>query len=125
MTMILLRIALVFAVCTGTTLAAGISGDAKRGRRIHLGEETIAGVAACTTCHGKDANQTLAPTFPRLAGQYPDYLARTLSGYKDGTRKNAVMQPMASAMSKKDIDDVSVYFGSLKGDLDDLSKAPK
>jgi cytochrome c553 len=118
-----LRAAVGFALALSATsaLAANVTGDAERGRRIHLGEETIPGVAACNTCHGVDGDKTQAPTFPRLAGQYPEYLVHALEGYKSGTRKNAVMQPMASALSRKDMEDLSVYFGSLQGTLDDLA----
>ncbi len=99
-----------------------VAGDAERGRRLHTGEESIPGVAACNGCHGTDGNQTQAPTFPRIAGQYPDYLLHSLQAYKSGARKNAVMQPMASALSSKDMEDLATYFGSLAGDLEDLRK---
>lgn len=102
--------------------AANVAGDGERGRRLHTGEETIPGVAACNTCHGTDGNQTQAPTFPRIAGQYPEYLVHALQAYKSGARKNAVMQPMASMLSTTDMNDLATYFGSLPGDLEDLSK---
>lgn len=114
-------VGLALALAASASFAANVTGDAERGRRIHLGEEAIPGVAACHTCHGQDGDKTQAPTFPRLAGQYPDYLLHALEGYKSGARKNAVMQPMASALSRKDMQDLAVYFGSLKGTLDDLS----
>ena len=102
--------------------AANVDGDVERGRRIHSGEETIPGVAACSSCHGADANQTIAPMYPRLAGQYPDYLVHTLQAYKSGARKSAVMQPTATALSERDMADVAAYFGSLNGSIDDLSR---
>lgn len=101
--------------------AANVTGDAERGRRIHTGEEAIEGVAACQSCHGVDANQTISPTFPRLAGQYADYLVHALRAYRDGGRDNAVMYPIASRLSDRDIRDLAVYYESLRGDLSDLS----
>jgi cytochrome c553 len=50
--------------------------------------------------------------YPILAGQYPDYLSHALSSYKSGTRNNAIMKSFAAALSDKDIDDISAYFGS-------------
>ncbi|MDE1961924.1 MAG: c-type cytochrome, partial [Xanthomonadaceae bacterium] len=44
----------------------------------------------CAACHGADGNST-APIYPRLAGQYHDYLARALHEYKSGARQNAIM----------------------------------
>jgi cytochrome c553 len=105
----------------GTAIAANVTGDAERGKRIHSGEETIEGLAACHTCHGQDANQTISPTFPRLAGQYADYLVHALESYKNGTRNNAVMYPIASRLSERDMRDLAVYYQSLPGDLDDLT----
>ena len=118
-TIILLALSLLSA---GVAHAANVTGDAERGRRIHTGEEQIPGVAACNTCHGTDGNDTQAPIFPRLAGQYPEYLVYALESYKVGKRNNAVMMPIASALSRKDMEDLAVFFGAQKGDLADLSK---
>jgi cytochrome c553 len=109
-------------VAAGAAHAANVAGDAERGRRIHAGEEQIPGVAACGTCHGADGNATQAPTFPRLAGQYPEYLVYALESYKNGARKNAVMMPIASGLSRKDMEDLATFYWTQKGDLADLSK---
>ena len=52
-------------------------------------------------------------TYPKLAGQYPDYLAKALRDYKSGARKNPIMAGMAAGLTQKDIDDLSEYFASL------------
>ena len=118
-------IVLLLALAAGSAGAANVQGDAERGRRIHAGEETIAGVAACNTCHGTDGNSTQAPTFPRLAGQYPEYLVYALESYANGTRKNAIMMPLASALSRKDMEDLATFYAGQKGDLANLSKIIK
>ena len=64
----------------------------------------------CQACHGLDGNKTLTPDYPKLGGQYPDYLAKALRDYKSGQRKNAIMQGMAASLSTKDIDDISAYY---------------
>jgi len=72
--------------------------------------------AACQACHGADGNGT-APQFPRLAGQYPDYLAQALTDYRSGNRKNPIMAPQAVNLSPRDIEDLAAYFSSLPGSL--------
>jgi cytochrome c553 len=68
--------------------------------------------ATCQGCHGADG-LGLQPIYPRLAGQYPDYLAKALHDYKAGRRQNAIMQGMVAALSDQDIEDLAVYYGSL------------
>jgi cytochrome c553 len=65
----------------------------------------------CQACHGADGNST-APQFPRLAGQYPDYLVQALIGYQTGARKNAVMAPFAAQLSQRDMEDLAAYYAT-------------
>ncbi|HXH02632.1 MAG TPA: c-type cytochrome [Candidatus Competibacteraceae bacterium] len=66
---------------------------------------------ACAACHGPDGNST-DPNFPRLAGQYEDYLAKALHDYKSGARKNPIMAGMAAPLSEQDIADLAAFFAS-------------
>ena len=61
---------------------------------------------------GAGGAKPITPQYPILAGQYPDFLAHALSGYKSGVRNNAVMKGFASALSASDIEDLAAYFGS-------------
>ena len=70
---------------------------------------------ACTSCHGPNLSQPIDPTYPRLAGQYADYLARALHEYKQGERKNPIMGGFAGTLSEADINDLAAYFSSLPG----------
>lgn len=63
----------------------------------------------CAACHGEDGNSA-TPDFPRLGGQYPDYLAKALRDYKSGQRKNAIMAGFAQALSKQDIENLAAYY---------------
>jgi cytochrome c553 len=65
----------------------------------------------CAACHGVDGNSA-APDFPKLAGQYPDYIIVALQHYKSGKRKNPMMAPMTSNLSPEDIADIAAYFAS-------------
>jgi cytochrome c553 len=76
--------------------------------------------ASCAACHG-DGNKTINDTYPKLAGQYPEYLSKALHEYKSGKRKNAIMGGMAKPLSEQDIADLAAYFGSLKPEIHDLS----
>ena len=112
-----LRNTFVFAAClaglaiASDAFAVGVVGNAAAGKQK---------AAACGACHG-DGNKTLDGTYPRLAGQYPDYLAKALREYKSGKRKNAVMAGQVQNLEDKDIDDIAAYYGSLKGEIHDLS----
>ena len=80
---------------------------------------------ACQACHGTDGNGTSDPQYPRIAGQYADYIARALHEYKTGERKNPIMAGMAAPLSDQDINDVAAYFSSQPGKLHDLSNMKK
>jgi cytochrome c553 len=65
----------------------------------------------CQACHGMDGNSP-SPDYPKLGGQYPDYLSKALRDYKSGARKNPIMAGFAGTLSKQDIDNVAAYYSS-------------
>ena len=65
----------------------------------------------CQACHGLDGNSTV-PDYPKLGGQYPDYLAKALRDYKSGARKNPIMAGFAGALTAQDIDNLAAYYAS-------------
>ena len=65
----------------------------------------------CQACHGLDGNSQ-TPDYPKLAGQYPDYLAKALRDYKSGARKNPIMAGFAATLTANDIDNVAAYYAS-------------
>ncbi len=67
--------------------------------------------AVCFACHGPNGN-SVAPTFPRLAGQNAVYIAEQLHLFRSGVRQNPVMDPMAQTLSDQDIDNLAVFFAS-------------
>jgi len=72
---------------------------------------------ACAACHGKDGNTPIDPSYPKLAGQYRDYLERALLDYRSGQRKNAIMAAQAQALTRTDIANLAAYYASLPGPL--------
>ena len=77
----------------------------------------------CAACHGATMNNPVNPEYPKIAGQYPDYIFAALRSYKAGGsnplfgRNNAIMAAQVQALSDDDMRDVSAYIGSLPGDL--------
>lgn len=65
----------------------------------------------CAACHNADGNSIIT-TNPRLAGQHPEYIAKQLSNFKSGDRKNPVMSGMAAILSADDVVKVGEYFGA-------------
>lgn len=94
--------ALLLAATLLAAAAAHAQGSVEAGR-----EKSI----PCHACHGADGQGT-SPQFPRLAGQYPDYLVQALMAYKTGTRKNPIMAPFAAPLSRRDIEDLAAYYAA-------------
>lgn len=95
----LLLLGALFLVLSAAVSAA----DLETGRNL---------AARCTACHGYKG-VTANEEWPNLAGQKPGYLAKQLRAYRDGTRKNPLMSPMAAGLTDKDIDNIAAYFSSL------------
>lgn len=95
-------LAAIFLLQSVTVLAAG---DPKAGQQKS---------APCQACHGADG-KGMSPQFPKLAGQYADYLVHALQQYKNGERKNPIMAPFAQPLSPRDMDDLAAYFAGLPG----------
>jgi cytochrome c553 len=93
-------LAVAAAFVAGNAAAADIEAGKKKAQEV------------CAACHNMNGISTIAD-YPKLAGQYQDYMAKALRDYKSGVRKNPIMVGMAAGLSQKDIDDVSAYFASL------------
>ena len=90
-------------VLSGAALAA--SGDAEAGRKKSQ---------PCQACHGPNGI-SVSPDFPNLAGQNADYMLHVLKHYKNGKRKNPIMQAQVASLSEKDMLDLAAYFSSQQG----------
>lgn len=103
----MLRSALVGAFAFSFALGAHAQsdGDAARGKTK---------AAPCAQCHGADGNGVGNPAWPKLAGQIPEYLAKELSDFKSGARKDPLMSGMAAPLSEQDIKDLAAYYAEQK-----------
>lgn len=84
-------------------VASAANGDIEAGK---------AKAGTCAACHGADGIGA-TDTYPNLAGQHADYIAKQLQAFKNGDRKDPVMAPMAAALSDQDMADLGAYFNSL------------
>jgi cytochrome c553 len=69
--------------------------------------------ATCAGCHGA-AGVSAVPIYPNLAGQKEAYLVTQLKAFRDGSRVNPIMNPMAKPLTDDDIANLATYFSSLK-----------
>jgi cytochrome c553 len=65
----------------------------------------------CATCHGADGNAK-KPDYPNLASQNPSYIIEQMSKFKDGRRKNFVMETLVRGFTLEDRINLAVYFSS-------------
>jgi cytochrome c553 len=104
----------LLAMTIGVALAARAPFDDLR-KQAPIQGDAAAGAAkagTCAACHGGNGI-AVAPTFPNLAGQSASYLYVQLRAFKDGARDNAVMQPLAKALSDRDMRNLAAHFASL------------
>jgi cytochrome c553 len=68
----------------------------------------------CAACHGPEGNSATAD-FPRLAGQYADYLAKALRDYQSGARKNPIMAGFAGSLAPQEIENLAAFYAAQSG----------
>lgn len=71
----------------------------------------------CISCHGEDGIG-VNPIYPKLAGQYADYMHQALKAYKSGSRQNAIMAGIVSTLSDADMRALSAHYAGQPGLVD-------
>ena len=84
--------------------------------------------AACASCHGNNFNTPIDPGYPKLAGQYADYVYAALKAYQTSNnphvgRNNAIMMGMARPFTHTELKLLSSYFESLPGDVKTVAES--
>ena len=92
-------------VAEKTTVQAPIVAEKRTAKQIVT--------TVCAACHNIDGNSVITLN-PKLAGQHPEYIVKQLTNFKEGTRANAVMGGMASALSVEDMQNLATYFSEQK-----------
>lgn len=96
--------------------AAGDKDLAALGQKIWRGGNAGSGVPACAGCHGP-AGAGLPAQYPRIAGQYAEYLAAQLRLFREGGRTNdpnGAMRGVAARLTDREIRAVSEYAAGLR-----------
>ena len=86
------------------------------GQRLWRGGNAATGVPACAGCHGP-AGAGMPAQYPRIAGQYADYVAAQLKAFKEGGRANdpnGMMRGVAARLTDREIRAVAEYAAGLR-----------
>lgn len=89
---------------------------ASEGQKLWRGGNSASGVAACSGCHGPDG-AGIPSQYPRLSGQFAEYVEAQLKAFKSGARANdpnGMMRGVAARMTDAEIRAVSEYAAGLR-----------
>lgn len=87
--------------------------QALEGEKIYRGGFKKMNISACMSCHGP-AGEGIPVQYPRLSGQNAEYTEKQLHAFKDGTRKNEMMNSISFLLSNEQIKQLSLYVQGLK-----------
>jgi len=96
----------LLVIVLGVLITSGgvvMAGDAAAGK---------AKSGTCAGCHGA-AGISKNPMWPNLAGQQQGYLVKQLKAFRDGSRTDPMMSPMAMPLSDDDIANLAAWYNSL------------
>jgi cytochrome c553 len=101
----------------------GAAAAAKASREPNTQVAELLKKGACVSCHGENFAKPIDPSYPKIAGQYGDYLfvprsrpTRT-TGHHTWGRANPVMGGVAKQFSNNELKALATYVASLDGDL--------
>lgn len=88
----------------------------KKGEQLYRAGNPETGVPACTGCHGPTGIGSNLARFPRIAGQYSEYTAQTLTHFRATERANdpnGMMRGVAANLTDEEIQAVAAYIEGL------------
>lgn len=86
------------------------------GQKLYRGGNPAAGLPACAGCHGP-AGAGMPTQYPRIAGQFAEYIDAQLKAFRSGARANdpnGMMRGVAAKMSDREIQAVAEYAAGLR-----------
>ena len=101
----LVSMLLALGICGSLHAEEKVVGDAAAGQ---------AKTAVCGACHGPDGN-SMAPNFPKIAGQGERYLLKQLHEIKDGKRVVLEMTGLLNNLNDQDLADIAAFYARQKG----------
>lgn len=93
----------VAAIALAGSLGNAVAGDAAAGK---------VKSATCVACHGANGISAI-PMYPNLKGQKAQYIVKQLTAFKNGTRQDPIMAPMAAPLTDADMANLAAYYESL------------
>lgn len=96
--------------------AAGSKELAAQGQKLWRGGNAASGVPACSGCHGPNGIG-VPGQFPRLSGQFAEYVEGQLKLFRAGGRTNdpnGMMRGVAARMTDQEIKAVAEYAAGLR-----------
>lgn len=77
---------------------------------------------ACFSCHGEGFSKPIDPSYPKVAGQYSDYVFRALQSYKTESnpligRSNGVMAGIAKQFKNDELQQLAKYIGAQESEM--------
>lgn len=109
----------VAAFYAGQPLRPAFARDknlASLGQKIFRGGNVATGVPACAGCHGPDGSG-IPSQYPRIAGQFAEYIEAQLKAFRGGARGNdlnGMMRGVAGRMTDGEISAVAQYTAGLR-----------
>lgn len=108
----MIRITVFVAALLSSTISfaspapvAEVAGNAEAGKQK---------TQACAACHGADGN-SLAPAFPKLAGQNEKYTLKQLRDIKNGVRPILQMTGQLDNLTDTDLKDIAAFYAAQAG----------
>lgn len=82
----------------------------------------------CTSCHGTNFSKPIDPAYPKLGGQYADFLyaalkAYTIEGHNLVGRGNPIMAGMAKQFKPTELRQIANYLSSIDGEVRTVQQA--
>jgi cytochrome c553 len=106
--------------------SAGLpEGDAEAGKALASKKGSTG--QSCVDCHGTEGNAPIDASYPKLGGQYADYIEHSLQAYRSGDRGGSpttdLMAGQAKGLTDQQIADLAAYFAGATSTLRDLHGA--
>jgi cytochrome c553 len=104
---------------------AGHNGDVKAPEAPRAPNAIVAALlerGACASCHGANFSSPIDPSYPKIGGQYADYLYVALKSYKvEGNpvigRANPIMGGIVAQYTLQELRQMANYLASVEGEM--------
>ncbi|MDB5853565.1 MAG: Cytochrome c4 [Herminiimonas sp.] len=108
-------VSLVVTLCVSASVVRAADApkaakaDPAKGEAIYTNGDAARNIPACVSCHGAAGNSTIVQN-PRLAAQHDQYIVKELQNFKSGSRNNAIMTPIAKALTDAEMANIAAWL---------------